>query len=199
MNWSKIGKTIGSAAPLVGGLLGGPLGGVAGSLVASALGVDASPHAVDNALSSDPAALARIRELEITHATELRRMAIEAETTRLVEVNRTMQAEAQSCDPYVRRWRPTFGYAVAGTWILQTVAFVAVTVYAPFANPETGAALVNAVGDALAGLGTQWAVALAVLGVNVASRTKDKMVQSGHRPKSVIEMLFDKGGTDGRD
>lgn len=199
MNWSKIGKTLGSAAPLVGGLLGGPLGGVAGSLVASALGVDASPRAVDAALASDPAAIQKIREMEITHATELRRMSIEAETARLVEVNRTMQAEAASCDPYVRRWRPTFGYAVALTWIAQTVALVAVTVYAPFAAPETGAMLINATGDAIAGLATMWAIALAVLGVNVTSRSRDKMVLAGQRPKSVVEMLFDKGGADGRD
>ncbi|WP_241085752.1 hypothetical protein [Candidatus Vondammii sp. HM_W22] len=102
MDWSDISNAVAKAAPLVGTLLGGPAGAAVGGLVASALGTEADPAAITTALQ-DPAALERIRKLEQDNQTDLTRMHLEAETTRLAEVNQTIRAEAASHDPVVRR------------------------------------------------------------------------------------------------
>lgn len=174
MKWSDIADVVGQAAPVVGTLLGGPAGGAVGGLVASALGVEAAPDKVKSAIEADPEAAVKLRTLEREHAREMRRMTIEAETARLAEVNRTMRAEAASNDPYVRRWRPTWGYVAALTWAVM----VGGVVYAIVATPEYAAELINAV-TALTPL---WGVALGVLGINVAKRSQDKQIAAGHGP-----------------
>ena len=62
--WETVKKLIGSAAPTVGTLLGGPLGGTAGSLIASALGVEDNPKAIEKELRENPDALLKLKKLE---------------------------------------------------------------------------------------------------------------------------------------
>lgn len=64
MEWSDIGKTVASAAPLLGGALGGPLGAAAGSLISSFFGVDDTPEAVDEAIRKDPNAIIKLKQIE---------------------------------------------------------------------------------------------------------------------------------------
>lgn len=97
MKWSDIADVIGTAAPVVGTLIGGPAGGAIGGLVASVLGVDAKPEAVSQALQ-DPAAIVKIRELELTHARELQALTIKAEADRLADVQ-----DARARDIQVRQ------------------------------------------------------------------------------------------------
>lgn len=174
MDWSDLGGIVAKAAPLVGSLLGGPAGGAVGGLVAKALGTDSEPAAVAEALKANPAALERVRKLELENERELTRMHLEAETTRLAEVNKTMRAEAASDDAYVRRWRPTFGYLTALAWIVQCAAIA----WSIVASPEQA----GSVAQAVTALTPMWGVALAVLGVNVAKRSQDKQVQAGQKP-----------------
>jgi len=47
------------------------------------------------------------------HLEYMSRLEIQRENQILAKVNATIRAEAASEDAYVRRWRPTFGYAVA--------------------------------------------------------------------------------------
>ena len=66
MDWSTIGKAVAGAAPILAGALTGPLAPVAmaaGGILASFLGVEPTPQAVQAALT--PEALVRIKELEI--------------------------------------------------------------------------------------------------------------------------------------
>ena len=68
MDWKDVGNIVSKAAPILGAILGGPVGAAAGgalSLAASALGVDATPEAVMQAVKDDPDALIRLRELEV--------------------------------------------------------------------------------------------------------------------------------------
>jgi hypothetical protein len=109
-------------------------------------------------------------------------MHLEAETTRLSQVNKTMRAEAASDDGYVRRWRPTFGYAVALAWVVQAFGIIGACLYAAIASPTEAGPIINAVGNMVSALGMQWAVALSVLGVNVAKRSQDKQVAAGQQP-----------------
>jgi len=74
MKWKDIAGIAGKAAPLIGGLLGGPAGAAVGGIVASALGTEDTPEAVHAALRADPQALAKVREAELTHKTELERL-----------------------------------------------------------------------------------------------------------------------------
>lgn len=182
MNWSDVGGIVAKAAPLVGSMLGGPAGGAVGGLVAKVLGTDATPDAIGEALKADPAALERVRKLEMENEQELTRMHLEAETSRLTQVNKTMRAEAASNDGYVRRWRPTFGYAVALAWVVQAFGIIGACLYAAIASPTEAGPIINAVGNMVSALGMQWAVALSVLGVNVAKRSQDKQVAAGQQP-----------------
>ena len=65
MKWSDLGKKVaGVGLPSLGGALGGPAGAIVGAEVARRLGLPgANPEAVSAALS-DPATIAKLREIE---------------------------------------------------------------------------------------------------------------------------------------
>ncbi|WP_457571305.1 hypothetical protein [Desulfovulcanus sp.] len=70
MDWKSIGKAIAGVAPVLGSVLTGPVGPVvtaAGSLLASCLGVEPEPEKVQEAISSNPDLLIRLKELELRH------------------------------------------------------------------------------------------------------------------------------------
>lgn len=69
-------------------------------------------------------------------------------------------------DAYVRRWRPTFGYAVALSWLVMMLAVAWVVVHEPARAPEVIAALLDTT--------PIWGGALAVLGLSVVKRSQDK-------------------------
>jgi len=91
--------------------------------------------------------------------------------TTLQEVNQTVRAEVASSDPYVRRMRPTFGYIMAVTWLVQMAAVAWVIV----AEPAAAGTVISA----MASLGTIWTVGLSVLGIYVYQRSEEKKVGSG--------------------
>jgi hypothetical protein len=99
--------------------------------------------------------LERMTELESTEAREA-----------LAQVNETARTEVRTDDWYVRRWRPTFGYAVAATWTATMSAVSWAIVADPRQAPEIITALVNT--------SPIWGVALGVLGVAVVKRSQDK-------------------------
>lgn len=182
MSWSDIGKQVANFAPIVGAALGGPAGGAVGTLIASALGVDNDPHAVQTALANDPEAFLKVQALQMEHRAELQRMVLAAETTRLAEVNATMRAEYSQDDKYVKRWRPTFGYAVTLTWTVQCFGIVGGLLYAIIERPENSGEILTAISSIVGALSMQWGVALSVLGISVAQRSKDKQIAAGVVP-----------------
>jgi hypothetical protein len=104
---------------------------------------------------------AALRAVEETARAESR-----ADARVLAAVNRTIRAESASADPYVRRWRPTFGYVVAAAWGSQMAALS----WAIVTTPDSAPGLINA----MTSLTTIWGVALGVLGVSVVKRSHDK-------------------------
>jgi len=114
------------------------------------------------ALQADPALLMQFQQATMAHALGL---AME-ETKRLEAINATMRHEASNEDPYVRRWRPTWGYSTALVWTTQGLAFAYICAFEPQYAAE--------VGTGLAAMTAIWSVALAVLGLSVYSRSKDK-------------------------
>jgi len=182
MNWKDIKHAVGKVAPIAGTLLGGPAGGTVGGLLAMVLGVQDTPDAVARALKTDPQATIKLRHMELTHTEQMQRLQLESETNRLTEVNKTMRAEVAALDPFVRRWRPMFGYAVALTWVVQALAIA----YAMVAAPDNASNIINAV----TALTPMWGIALAVLGVNVHKRSQDKQVAAGQAPSGILNAIM---------
>ncbi len=186
--WKDVAGVVGEAAPVIGGILAGPAGAAGGRLIASALGVTDDPDKVLAALQADPAALAKVRQLEIEHKTRLQELAVAAEqnrlaadTARLAEINATIRAEASSIDPWVRRWRPFFGYVMATAFGIQMLAVSGLILIEPQFASEVIAAL--------AGLSMLWSVGLAVVGVNIAKRSQDKQIAKGMPATTIMDVV----------
>ncbi|PHS48771.1 MAG: hypothetical protein COB05_04475 [Marinobacter sp.] len=187
-SWDSVKDAIARAAPLLGSALG-PVGGAAGALVAATLGVENTPSAIGQALEANPDALVRLKELEQEHERDLQRMVLQAETARLTEINKTMRAEAAADDAYVRRWRPTYGYATCLTWTLQGLAIVAAIIGATFVYPEHADKILAGITALMGAMVGMWAIALSVLGINISSRSRDKRVTAGQDGAGFLDKL----------
>lgn len=64
MEWKDLAGVVGKAAPMLGTLIGGPAGAAVGGLIASALGTQATPDAIESAIASNPDALIKLRQIE---------------------------------------------------------------------------------------------------------------------------------------
>lgn len=110
MRWRDVATTVGKAAPAVGAALAGPAGAVVGGLAARALGVEATPDAVAQAVHRDPEASVKLAEIE----SEARRALIDAQA-------KVITAEAQSESWLARNWRPLvmlwFAVLVGAHWL----------------------------------------------------------------------------------
>lgn len=148
--------------PLLVKAVGGALGGVDHPAAKAAAGALADVGAALDAKSVPPEQVAeahrhleRMTELDSGEARQA-----------LAQINASLRVEARSEDWYVRRWRPTFGYAVAATWTATMAAVSWAIVAEPAQAPTIIAALVNT--------SPIWGVALGVLGVSVVKRSQDK-------------------------
>lgn len=160
---------------LIGAALSGGLP-IALEAIQRALGNSASPQAQAVVHAAGQLGEAIVRgevpreEVERIESDLAEIMALE--NSRLADVNTTMRAEASTGDPWVRRWRPFFGYVVAIAWLVNTIGTMGVMLIAP----QEAAALLVAYGDAMV---TQWSIALAVLGVSIHARTREKITLAG--------------------
>jgi len=138
MNWSDIAADVGKAAPLLGTLIGGPAGESIGSIVASALGTEATPGAVQAALAN-PASAVQLAQIESDQKVKLQGMVlahadneIAAARDVVQAVNTTMQSEDKADHWPTYSWRPfigfVFGILVLGVYFVLPLAHVAVPV-----------------------------------------------------------------------
>lgn len=119
MQWSDIGKLVGTVAPTVGTLLGGPAGAAVGALVASALGTSNDPVSVSAALASDPAALAAVQQAEINSKVQLQQLTVTAEQARLSAAQAQYDAEVKDRDS-----ARTLAAAQPKDWIRPTIVVI---------------------------------------------------------------------------
>ncbi len=131
----------------------------------AAQGASAALQSVGEALSQGKIPPEQLGEMN-RHYERLEELEVNERQTVITEVNESLRAEISSSDPYVRRMRPTFGYLIALTWTAQMLAIAYVIAF------ETGQA--GVVIDAMASLGTIWAVGLSVLGIYVYQRSEEK-------------------------
>lgn len=189
--WQNVKKIIGGSAPLIGTLVGGPVGTLAGGLLASALGenVDVNdPMAVENALRADPAALARLKLLEEKNRGDLQLQAIQADTLKFQEIQKTYRLELQSKDRFVRWWRPFYGWACGVGIFLLFFAVTFCLIYAVIWAPaDKTPVIMAAVGQAISATTALAGVALTVLGINITKRSQDKAVKAGESPGGILQ------------
>ncbi len=142
------------------------------------------PDAALEAIRANPEMLLKF-QLSMNEVTAAE---LAAETERLKQVNETMRAEIQSGDPFVRRARPGFIWAMSASWSIQMLA-ISISIVS---EPDKTGQLISAA----SGLTGMWAVALAVIGVYVKARSDDKKLAAGESAPSMLESvgaLFKRG------
>lgn len=149
--------------PLLVKAVGGALGGVDHPAAKAAAGALAQ---VDDALEQRQLSPAQLTEAN-RHIERMAELDSAEATAALAQVNESLRTESRSEDWYVRRWRPTFGYAVALTWVATMGALAWAIVAEPAQAPTIITALVNT--------SPVWGVALGVLGIAVVKRSQDKL------------------------
>lgn len=185
MGWDKVKGAVAKVAPVAGTLLGGPAGGAVGGLIASALGVENSPEAVEAAIAQDPDAAVKLKELEQTHQRELERMALEAETTRLSQINKTMRAELDHDGWFKSGWRPGLGWVFSFSLAGLAVALISAVFREPtlVGDPEFSGTLI-----------WLFVVMGGALGINVRQRSNDKALKAGAPKAGVLDYILKKRG-----
>lgn len=132
--WESIKELIGTSAPVVGGLIGGPAGVAVGGLVAKVLGVENTPEAIEAELRTNPEAMLKLKELEVSKELAILKAQLEnkQEDNRHVEsyVNaqagefkdsRNMQVEALRQDD---KFSKRFVYYFAMFWSVFAVIYI---------------------------------------------------------------------------
>lgn len=170
--------------------LGGPGAGLIASKLSQALGVSNDPDDILNYLKANPEAVLEMKLTEIEADKETTLAALEATTKQLETVNRTMRAETNSDDSFVRRWRPFYGYAVAVSWFIQMTGLTFVICYTAIKNPTGLPLVLTQLAAMVASLMTLWGIALAVLGVSVRARSAEK--RNEPKGKGLIATLLNK-------
>jgi hypothetical protein len=195
VKWKKVGEKIAEFAPLVGTALGGAPGAALGALVAKTLGVPGTPADVEKAIL-DPAGRQKIIELELAQKTRFEELYWAAVQGQTVQTGETYRTELKSEDPYVRRARPGFIYAMKWTWILQigTSMLAALIVVVADVLGTAGfdaADILRAIASFQADTAMQWAVALSVIGIYNIKRSDDKQVEATGQPaQGIVQMLL---------
>lgn len=121
IDWTKIGgPLIGAGATVLGSVIGGPagaaIGKAAGGVIADALGVDATPEAVAEAIEQNPAAAKAAAESPETAAA-----VAQAHAEIIKTVNETYREELRSESAFIRMARP--GWMWAGNIVFLLFGF----------------------------------------------------------------------------
>ncbi len=186
MNWSKVGEFLKTALPVAASALTGGSAGVVGALFSAAMGVDNTPDSVMAELKNNPEAILKYKLVELETNRDVVNLAQEVELEKLRIVNKTYQGEINSGDSFVRRWRPFYGYCIAISWLIQMLGFTFVFGYTAIENPDKLMLVIQQFAVLSGSLIALWGIALAVLGVSVHSRSKDKVNHS----KSLLSSVF---------
>lgn len=98
MNWSELGKKVADFAPLLGSALG-PVGAGVGALISSEFGTENTPDAINSFITGNPEAQVKLREIELTHKSQLQKIKLETLQAELSDKANARQAHRQSKMP----------------------------------------------------------------------------------------------------
>lgn len=159
----KLKKLVGIAAPNLGRMLGGPLGGMAGNMIREGLGVD-SDEAAEAMLETDPAAMAKVAEIEANLEARLAEAGIDFERVLAADRDSARQREIETKD----KTPAILAY-------LLTVGFFGVLFYMlKFGIPEQGGEPLLVM---LGSLGTAWISAMVYyFGSTTGSKQKTQLM-----------------------
>jgi len=150
MDWKEVAALVGKTAPILGTLLTGPAGAAVavGGMIASALGTGNTPDEVAVALTSNPDAAVKLKQIEKDRQVELQGLAVQhataalaAETAAIQSVNQTMQAEAAAEHWPTYSWRPFIGFCVGVNTLAASMLVLAVFVPMMFGNSQATLAI----------------------------------------------------------
>ncbi len=196
MDWKDVGNAVLKIAPAVGTALLGPAGGAIGTILSSVFGTDPEPDKVMQAIKMDPNAALKLKEIESNNQTELQKAILQAETMRLAEetkqiqaVNQTMQVEAQH-KGWPAFWRPFWG-------VISAVSFLVVSVFVCYLGYEAimkgNPNAMTMIPQVISSMTMLFAVPGAILGVSAWHRGKMQRIQAGDMPqKSIVGALAER-------
>ena len=101
MDWKDVAGAVAKSAPMLGGLLGGPPGaavGAVGAMIASALGVGGSADEVAQALTVNPDAAVKLKQIEADRQVELQKLVAQQAIAASQERTAQLQTEANDRD-----------------------------------------------------------------------------------------------------
>lgn len=113
--WNSVKSILGSAAPMIGTLIGGPAGGLVGGMVASALGVENTPEAIELELKRNPDALLKLKQLESDEKIRFKELALDASKLALEERQSELKDVQHARVQHKDHWMPnalTIGLAL---------------------------------------------------------------------------------------
>lgn len=189
MDWKEVGAIVAPLAPTLGGILGGLLpvpGGAtigewAGRVVASSLGVDPTPDAVNSAIANgDPATVqAQLSAAESEAVAKWQALATMAQAqadvgkTQVEAVNETLRAEAAKVDGWWGSWRMLLAWSL----------FLETLLWPPFIMYLIGWRA--GIGDLVQASGiitTWWAARFGLLGVHVWTGSNERQTAITGQP-----------------
>lgn len=194
MDWRDLGgKLARVGAPIIGTALGGPLGGMIGgalgNVVADALGVENTPEAVNEAITTrDPQIIAAQLSAAEAEAqakwpalAEIAKVEAEDRTAQAETINLTMRQELKHVGWY--HWRHLLGYAV----LYQVMSFTTLAIYLLLRSEplvmEKFIALLNASVVPMGGV-------YALLGYVAKSNSDMKIAAvTGEKPPTVVSTI----------
>lgn len=125
MDWKQVGNTaISVGAPLLGGALFGPAGAAVGSIIAGKFGVspESTPEQVMAAITGDPDAALKLRQIETTHVERLQELENEKLRIETVDVQSARNVHKDSWVP----WALTFTLVAMVSGIVAALLWVAI-------------------------------------------------------------------------
>ena len=147
--WESVKKVIGTAAPMIGSLIAGKGGEMLGGMVASALGVENTPEAIENELKNNPEAMVKLAQLESDERIKLKELSISVMSINLDERKAQLKDVQDARDKHKHHWMPA---ALAiGLGVMVSAMFTALLLVQPPKGFEQ--ILIMIVGAVLTGFG----------------------------------------------
>jgi len=140
MDWGSLGKQIADmGAQVLGEAIPMPGAGIAADLVSKALGTSKDPDKMAEAIQQDPEAAAKLKQIEVDHEEELKRIAAKIERKKMEEGSQRQAEVNETIRTGYKQgvlWRRAVGWAFAFTAVLVVLGVIGMGFYAIYSGKE---------------------------------------------------------------